>query len=396
MRNVDKRKDTATLLRFLFLSSFVSQLIASVNGLAVPIYADRLGASLLLIGLIGSAGGLIYSFIPLISGRLSDRARRHFLSGALFLCGASSLLYFFVEKPDLFVFIKVLEWVAVASFWPPMEALIADSSKERLGDSLKMFNLSWGFATIVGPILGGCLISAFSARAPFLLTSFVAFSFGLIILIAVSEPPRQPSAHGSEPSAVPDDGGRHWPILAVVLSVFLFSAVGGVNYSLFPSYAVNLGIPPYEVGLIIFVGSLAQTITFYYASRVESKIGRSRMFLLGALTFIAASLMMLNSNVTLMFMLCFLVFGFGSGIIYATSIYSILGRRSRSRGTVAGAFESLIGFGYFIGPLIGGIVSQYAANAPYTFSLILSLAIFCAHLSLSGSLRNRRGVKASG
>ena len=76
-----------------------------------------------------------------------------------------------------------------------------------------------------------------------------------------------------------------------------------------------------------------------------------------------------------MFSLCFLIFGFGNGISYAASILSVLGRWRGSRGYAAGIFESLIGVGYFIGPLVGGIVSELSLEAPYLFSFVLSLVV---------------------
>jgi len=59
-------------------------MLAGVVGIAVPIYAKLQGASHFLVGLIGAAGGSIYSFMPFVSGRLSDRLnRKAFISGSL-------------------------------------------------------------------------------------------------------------------------------------------------------------------------------------------------------------------------------------------------------------------------------------------------------------------------
>jgi len=125
-------------LNFLFLVAFVCQMLAGIVGIAVPIYANLLGASPLLIGLIGSAGGLIYSFMPLISGILCDKMRRNlFISASFFSYGASCLLYSLVQNPLMFIPIKILEWVSIANFWPAVESLIADLTPERLEDALK-------------------------------------------------------------------------------------------------------------------------------------------------------------------------------------------------------------------------------------------------------------------
>ncbi|MCD6088151.1 MFS transporter, partial [Candidatus Bathyarchaeota archaeon] len=81
-------------MSFIFLAAFAYQMIVGVVGIAVPIYANMLGASLFIVGIIGSAGGLVYSFMPLVSGILCDRiGRKLFISVSLFSYGVSCLLY---------------------------------------------------------------------------------------------------------------------------------------------------------------------------------------------------------------------------------------------------------------------------------------------------------------
>ena len=47
-----------TSLNFIFAASFVCQMLVGVVSITVPIYATLLGATLFLVGIIGSAGGL--------------------------------------------------------------------------------------------------------------------------------------------------------------------------------------------------------------------------------------------------------------------------------------------------------------------------------------------------
>ncbi|MFQ6095261.1 MAG: hypothetical protein ACE5NN_03875, partial [Candidatus Bathyarchaeia archaeon] len=103
----------------------------------------------------------------------------------------------------------------------------------------------------------------------------------------------------------------------------------------------------------------------------------------GSLTLAVASFLVASSYTTPAFTACFLIFGFGTGISYAASISHILGRWGFSRGYAAGLFESLIGTGYFLGPLIGGAISEYALDAPYMYGCLLSLAVFAFQLVLN-------------
>jgi MFS family permease len=104
------------------------------------------------------------------------------------------------------------------------------------------------------------------------------------------------------------------------------------------------------------------------------------MFLLGTSFIGAASLLTAYSYNFPLYVLCFAIFGFGTGMSYAASIALVLGRWESSRGRAAGVFESMIGFGYFIGPLIGGVLSGFSDIAPYYFGFVLSVAVFLIQL----------------
>ncbi|MEM2961028.1 MAG: hypothetical protein QXU67_05425, partial [Candidatus Bathyarchaeia archaeon] len=79
----------------------------------------------------------------------------------------------------------------------------------------------------------------------------------------------------------------------------------------------------------------------------------------------------------------FFIFGLGTGMSYSASISSILRRWSTSRGYAAGLFESLIGVGYFLGPLAGGAISIYGSNMPYIFGSFFGFVIFLIQLILN-------------
>ncbi|MDH5794586.1 MAG: MFS transporter [Candidatus Bathyarchaeota archaeon] len=369
-------------LWFLFGLAFVCQMLAGVVGIAVPIYARLHGASHFMVGLIGAAGGSIYSFVPFVSGRLCDRSsRKAFVSGSLISYGLSCLLYSLTEDPLLLVFIKALEWSSIGAFWPAMEALIADSGDAQLEETLKRFNLSWGTAMIVGPLIGGVLISVWSAKAPFYISLVVSWFFGLLSLVVIAEPSRKHDANTDAGIKPRGDMENQSPIVAALTSIFLFSSIVGIILSLFPSYAVDLEISPFEIGLITLAFGASRVVAFHQANRIEARLKRPRMFLLGTTALAIGSLLTFYSSSVPLFMFCFLVFGFGAGISYAASISSVLRRWRSSRGYAAGVFESLIGLGYFAGPLIGGAISGYAPNAPYMYGFVLSSTVFFIQLA---------------
>ena len=368
-------------LSFIFLAAFAYQMIVGVVGIAVPIYANMLGASLFIVGIIGSAGGLVYSFMPLVSGILCDRiGRKLFISVSLFSYGVSCLLYSLVQEPLMLIPIKILEWISVATFWPAVESLIADSATEELEDTLKKFNISWGSAMVVGPLMGGILIDELSVMAPFFFSMLISFFFGMLSIIVVREPRKPLDAEKDSRGKLKMNDEHDGSIVVALVTIFLFSSIVSILMSLFPSYARDLGISASEIGVIAFTFGATRVVTFYQAPRIEARIKKTGMLLIGSLVLGFASLATFYSGNTLSFLMCFLLFGFGTGISYAVSIALVLKWRKSSTGYAAGVFESLIGTGYFLGPLIGGFLSKFASNLPYIYGFFLSLIVFLIQL----------------
>jgi len=376
----------------IFIIVFTYQLVISVVSLSVPIYASFMGASLLLVGIIGSVGGLIYSFMPLISGILCDKfGRKLLISSSLLLYGVSCGLYILSKKPLMLIPVKILEWISVAIFWPAVESYIASSYSRGLGDALRRFNISWGLAMTVAPLLGGLLINQASIIAPFFTSMLLSLILWVLSILITEEPAghRRGCKHESVglKMTIQHDG---LAIILILITVFLSSSVTGILMSIFPSYATRIGISALEVGVVIFASQISRVITFYFASRIEAKIGRAGMFILGPLAFGAASAMMIQSNNTSLFFLCFLAFGFASGICYTTALTSMLERSSSSRSLAAGTFESLGGIGYFLGSLLGGMLYEVSSKAPYAYTLCLSLTIFLVHLRFKGRVTRKK------
>lgn len=376
MGSVEDGRSFISTSNFLLASAFLMQMLTGIVGIAVPIYAAGLGASPLLLGFIGATGGLIYSFMPLVSGILSDRFRRKtFIFTSTSLYCLASVTYSVVESPYILVPIKALEWVSVALFWPSIEALLTEVSEVDTEEILRRFNLSWGSATIIGPMIGGSLISTLGVKTPFLLSSVISLVLALLSIPLVKEKPKS-RIFVEESSSTSASRDSRISIVGAVMEIILFSFIGGIIFNLFPAYAVGLGIPAYTVGLIMLINGLFRLIAFLETYKFEAKFGRHFMFLLGSLVMALASALTAVGSTTAVFTVSFALFGFGAGVLYASSIATLLKDWGSKKGYAGGLFESLIGVGSFLGSLTGGFVSEYAPNAPYILSLILSLAVF--------------------
>ncbi len=65
---------------------------------------------------------------------------------------------------------------------------------------------------------------------------------------------------------------------------------------------------------------------------------------------------------------------------YSTAILLVLKGSGSRRGKAAGMFESILGVGFFTGPLVGGILYQVGGPYPYFVGATVSLSIITSQL----------------
>lgn len=362
-------------LKCILGSVFLMQMIMGIVSITTPIYAASMGASQLLLGVIGAAGGLIYSFMPLAMGVVSDRVKRKIpITGSMLLYGILCLIYILIDEPTMLVPIKAIELFAIAMFWPSIEALLVEVDNRAVEETLRKFNLSWSSAAVIGPIIGGTFISLYGAKSSFILSSAISLTLAIVTSILVIEPIKTGKKQKIVQSRLRNVSLSQ--IVMAVAAILLFSSILGIIFNLFPAHAVLLGIPAYEAGIAIFINGLARFLTFSEAYRIERRIGKNNMFIAGSTAMAFASAVAMMSSTTFIFSVSFAIYGFGAGILYAASISLIMRWADNAKGYGAGLFESLIGAGYLIGSLSGGAAAEYIAlNAPYMLGLMLSVAI---------------------
>lgn len=351
----------------LYVCALTIQMSFSITLLATPIYALRLGATDPLIGLIGAVGGATYAAMARLFGLLSDRFSKRLLAGvALSLQTLACLLFPLISVPELLTLARFLHAAGSALFWPIIEALIADLAPAgRLERGLRGYNLGWSTGSIVGPQVGGLLISLFSIQMPFYFSSLACLLM-IPLVVPIRSRRRAPSGswlpHEGEDAAKAKASKRVYSALA---SGMLFSFNGGTVATLFPAFAMRLGLQPYVIGTLFLLLGLTQTIVFSQAEKIEATLGLRASLLTGSGAYSLSLLTIpFASNLTI-YALSFACQGMASGLLYAVSLSLLLRESGPKHGRATGLWESAIGSGYFAGPLIGGALAGFLATAPY-------------------------------
>ncbi len=364
----------------LYVSAFLTQISLSVAFITTPILAYRMEASPFLIGLIGASGGAIYAVMTRVFGSISDRfSRKKLLLTSEVVQALSMVICYLSQDPYQLIFSRLVFALGAALFWPLVIAYIGDLAEaDQLGQALMGYNVSWISATVIGPQLGGLLIVWFPIRTSFLVALAVLF-FTSTLIFSGTKARIDKSPHVVNP-AESEEPVREDSNVFPLIHAFLVAFTAATLSAIFPAYATQLDVPADQIGLMFLLSGLTQTLTVLLASRRQSKLGEGTMLLLSSLLLICSLTMIGLIQTVPLFFVGFIIFGLGQGMAYSTAIFSVLKGSGSRRGKAAGMFESTLGVGFFMGPLVGGILYQLGGSYPYFFGAVLSLWITITHL----------------
>ena len=369
---------------FALYLAFLGDFVLGIEFVALPIKGYLLGANPLEIGLLGGLSSALYSFMPLMAGRIGDRIGSK-VPITLFLITYPGItaVYFVSRSLNLLMIARVVEGMEWPFYWPSLESTAAISGGRK---GLRNYNLSWGIGALAGPFAGGALVYAIGPSETFAAITLIVIVSAILSIFLFK---------GEKEVKVLEKDGKGTVNAMYFLAAFGYGFAGTGFLSYFPVTAYRLGISSLYVGsyeaLMGFFRVAAMVGTGEALDRIGNKIVRNLSLSLLA-AFIAPLGLMLGSwfwGVSPSLLGLFL------GMAYAMSIHGVL-EGEGSRGTKAGIFESTIGAGSFLGPVFLGFSASYFIHyvySPYIMLTISGVLIAAATVAASRaklSLRNTR------
>lgn len=159
--------------------------------------------------------------------------------------------------------------------------------------------------------------------------------------------------------------------LAIVMLINALSY--GTIIPLFFPYSERFGLGTFGVSMLFASFSLAQFIATPYIGKLSDKYGR-RPLLLFSLFGTAVSLALFASaqSVFMLFIARILDGITGGNISVAQAVISDT-VEEKSRAKAFGMLGASFGFGFLLGPALGGVLSQYSITAPFWVAALLAL-----------------------
>ena len=346
-----------------------------LHGPILPVFAKNvIGANYSELGLIGLANFIPYMFIPLFVGILLDK----FNNGYLLALGASInsasiyLLSVAQSVPELMGF-RIMTGVAHAFFWPPCESIISKESSEK--DRVR--NISWftmffvlGF--MVGPLLGTVFLEEIDItyRVLFQITAFI-LATAIISALLVSR--RNVKDHHEKFSFSSIKEMKKFPEV-IILLIFCTSSFG-IILSIYPAFLNDNGMSDTDILYLYFAFGVSRVVSLALAGKFSRHTSKT---LIAATIAVSLGLALsVVSDSIIIYGVALVLMGFGFSIFFPLTLEIILSKtRKGISGKIIGAYETVFGIGWAIGPTIGGPITQsFGDQAPYLVFFIIGMGV---------------------
>lgn len=146
-------------------------------------------------------------------------------------------------------------------------------------------------------------------------------------------------------------------MITLFLVVFLDLIGFGMIIPVFPFYAEKIGVDPASVILFLGLYSLGQLVGAPVWGALSDRYGRRPILLLTLLANAAASWMLGFANTGLLLALSRVVAGVAAGNISAAFAYTTDITNDETRPRALGLLGSAFGFGFILGPALGGALA---------------------------------------
>ncbi len=153
-------------------------------------------------------------------------------------------------------------------------------------------------------------------------------------------------------------------MITLFLIVFLDLVGFGMIIPVFPFYAEQVGVDPSWVIFYLGLYSLGQLVGAPIWGSLSDRIGRRPVLLITLLANAAASSMLAFADTGLLLALSRIVAGFAAGNISAAYAYTTDITTDATRPRALGLLGSAFGFGFILGPAIGGVLAGSDPNDP--------------------------------
>ncbi|HPM78008.1 MAG TPA: MFS transporter, partial [bacterium] len=268
----------------LWLAIFVAMLGVGIISPLLPTYANTLGASGFMLGLIFGGFSIARMFAMPTVGRLSDRhGRKQFIIAGLLIQVLAAIGFLFSSSPWQLVGVRAFQGLAGAMIIPVAQAYVGEISpdgKEATYMGWFVVAMFGGFGC--GPLIGGIIEDYLSFSANFIFLAALCFISFLSVLCFLPEPKLTRSQSRSRMEV------RYRVLLSnpIIRGLFFFRIANsfgrGIVTMLLPLFGeLQLHLTTAQVGVVLSTNLLTSAAVQPIFGRLGDRINRSSLLIVG-------------------------------------------------------------------------------------------------------------------
>jgi len=364
----------------------------------LPLFIRSLGVPVATVGFIAAASTVVGIVVSLPAGVLSDIiGQRRVILIAAIVFATAPFFYLLVSLPWQLVLVRIYHGLATAILGPVAMAAVADTFEKERGERMGWYSSATMMGRFLAPFVGGALIFGEDFRWVYLADGLA----GVLALLAAIRLPLVTKASASSREALRRERSKVGREIMVVLrnpGILATSGIEAVQYFAFgcletflPIYLKEeVGLSPFEIGLLFTVQILAATLTKPLMGRLSDRYGRVLMITAGLALGGATTGVMLYSGNYLVLIALIGLFGLGLATVTASTAALVADLSwAYSRGSALGVLSSIMDIGHSTGPMVSGLL--ISAHSYRTTFVVIGAGLVLVSLVFGLSMRRIAG-----
>ncbi|MDP3064564.1 MAG: MFS transporter [Chloroflexota bacterium] len=344
----------------------------------LPVYAESLGASLSMVGIVVASYAIAQLTLRIPIGVWADRLgrRKPFVVAGFVFAALGGLGLALAPNPWMLFAARAVTGIAAAT-WVATTVFFASNFPPReTARAMGIIAFINGAAQVAASLVGGFTAQAFGWQATFWLGMALALGAMPLLLFA-------PERRTSTPRPFSPHEFLKVSTVPVLLVISGLAALGqfvsqGVNIGFVPVYGAKIGATKAELGLILTVMFAAASLGSLAAAYLGERLGLARIQAAGFLLMAGGTLAVPFVHSVWLLGATQAVSGLGRGFFLPIQMaVSIQAVPQEQRATAMGVFQATYSIGMLLGPLLSGLLADRFGIASL-FYVSAGIALLCA------------------
>ena len=353
----------------LMVVNLFQSMAAFMANTTLPVYADALGASPSVVGVVVSSFSVTALLIRPFAGPAFDSfSRKRLLMASQCIICACMFLYGVVDSLQGLVIVRLVHGIGIGCSGPLAMSLVSEFLPEsKFASGISIYALAQSFAQVVGPAAGLYLVNAIGFSPSY----FLAAGCLLVAICGVGlirEPYRERLRYELKLDRMfaPEAVGKG---VALMLLATSFSCMGAYVVL----YGYSVGVSQMGIFFIVYAFCLLGTRPLF--GNMADRFGAPRMLAVGIAFFAASYVALAVADNLATFIIAAILGSAGFGccgpLLQSAALASVPPSR---RGAASNTAFTGLDLGMLIGPIIGGMVIEAATpvlgGQPEAYSLM--------------------------